>query len=148
MISHSHICLSAVHKFLSYYFPFSNMLTSFRWQQSITASFFLFSFLTKVHFLSLTVAKSNICITFCSVKYSDVDENGIVHMMLCRVIMGNVEIVHPGSKQHRPSSDYFDSGVDDLKNPQHYIVWDMNLNRHIYSEFVVTIKMPSITKGN
>jgi len=82
------------------------------------------------------------------VKYSDVDENGIVHMMLCRVIMGNVEIVHPGSKQHRPSSDYFDSGVDDLKNPQHYIVWDMNLNRHIYSEFVVTIKMPSITKDS
>ncbi|KAF8689229.1 hypothetical protein HU200_042017 [Digitaria exilis] len=81
-------------------------------------------------------------------KYSDVDENGIVHMMLCRVIMGNVEIVHPGSKQHRPSSDYFDSGVDDLKNPQHYIVWDMNLNRHIYSEFVVTIKLPSKTKDS
>ncbi|XP_062205966.1 inactive poly [ADP-ribose] polymerase RCD1-like isoform X2 [Phragmites australis] len=76
------------------------------------------------------------------VKYSDVDENGIVHMMLCRVIMGNVEIVHHGSKQHRPSSDYFDSGVDDLKNPQHYIVWDMNLNSHVYSEFVVTIKLP------
>ncbi|WVZ57792.1 hypothetical protein U9M48_008134 [Paspalum notatum var. saurae] len=82
------------------------------------------------------------------VKYSDVDENGIVHMMLCRVIMGNVEIVHPGSKQHRPSSDYFDSGVDDLKNPQHYIVWDMNLNRHVYSEFVVTVKLPSKTKDS
>ncbi|CAN6311744.1 unnamed protein product [Urochloa humidicola] len=82
------------------------------------------------------------------VKYSDVDENGIVHMMLCRVIMGNVEIVHPGSKQHRPSSDTFDSGVDDLKNPQHYIVWDMNLNRHIYPEFVVTIKLPSKTKDS
>ncbi|ONM00298.1 putative inactive poly [ADP-ribose] polymerase SRO1 [Zea mays] len=80
------------------------------------------------------------------VKFSAVDENGIVHMMLCRVIMGNVEIVHPGSKQHQPSSDYFDSGVDDLKNPQHYIVWDMNLNRHIYPEFVVTVKLPSKTK--
>jgi hypothetical protein len=80
------------------------------------------------------------------VNYSDADENGIIHMMLCRVIMGNVEIVHPGSKQDRPSSDYFDSGVDDLKNPQHYIVWDMNLNSHVYSEFVVTIKLPSKTK--
>ncbi|ONM00314.1 putative inactive poly [ADP-ribose] polymerase SRO1 [Zea mays] len=106
----------------------------------------LFSFLTKFFFLFLTVAKFNICITFCSVKFSAVDENGIVHMMLCRVIMGNVEIVHPGSKQHQPSSDYFDSGVDDLKNPQHYIVWDMNLNRHIYPEFVVTVKLPSKTK--
>uniref|UniRef100_A0A0E0JAT6 PARP n=1 Tax=Oryza nivara TaxID=4536 RepID=A0A0E0JAT6_ORYNI len=64
---------------------------------------------------------SNTC-----VNYSDVDENGIVHMMLCRVVMGNVEIVHHGSKQHRPSNEYFDSGVDDIKNPQHYIVWDMN----------------------
>jgi hypothetical protein len=82
------------------------------------------------------------------VNYSDVDENGIVHMMLCRVVMGNVEIVRHGSKQHQPSSEYFDSGVDDLKNPQHYIVWDMNLNSHVYSEFVVTIKLPSKSKGN
>ena len=87
-------------------------------------------------------------ITFCSVNYSDVDENGIVHMMLCRVVMGNVEIVHHGSKQHQPSNEYFDSGVDDLKNPQHYVVWDMNLNSHVYSEFVVTIKLPSKAKGN
>jgi hypothetical protein len=91
---------------------------------------------------------SIICITFCSVNYSDVDENGIVHMMLCRVVMGNVEIVHHGSKQHQPSNEYFDSGVDDLKNPQHYVVWDMNLNSHVYSEFVVTIKLPSKAKGN
>lgn len=121
------------------------------WQLIMAISYcfiLLFLFLTKFIFLSLTFYKFNICITFCSVKYSDVDENGIVHMMLCRVIMGNVEIVHPGSKQHRPSSDYFDSGVDDLKTPQHYIVWDMNLNRHVYSEFVVTIKLPSKTKGN
>ncbi|TVU31523.1 hypothetical protein EJB05_23210 [Eragrostis curvula] len=82
------------------------------------------------------------------VNYSDVDEHGIVHMMLCRVIMGNVEIVHPGSKQDRPSNDCFDSGVDDLKNPQHYIVWDMNLNSHIYSEFVVTFKLPCKTKDS
>uniref|UniRef100_A0ACD5U3H5 Uncharacterized protein n=1 Tax=Avena sativa TaxID=4498 RepID=A0ACD5U3H5_AVESA len=82
------------------------------------------------------------------VNYSDVDENGIVHMMLCRVVMGNVEIVHHGSKQHQPSNEYFDSGVDDLKNPQHYVVWDMNLNSHVYSEFVVTIKLPSKAKDS
>uniref|UniRef100_A0A0D9V2A8 PARP n=1 Tax=Leersia perrieri TaxID=77586 RepID=A0A0D9V2A8_9ORYZ len=86
---------------------------------------------------------SNTC-----VNYSDVDENGIVHMMLCRVIMGNVEIVHHGSRQHRPSNEYFDSGVDDLKKPQHYIVWDINLNSHVYSEFVVTIKLPSSVKDS
>ena len=81
-------------------------------------------------------------------NYSDVDENGIIYMMLCRVVMGNVEIVHHGSKQHQPSNEYFDSGVDDLKNPQHYIVWDMNLDSHIYSEFVVTIKLPSKAKDS
>jgi hypothetical protein len=101
-----------------------------------------------VFFLFLNVEEFNVSVTLCSVNYSDADENGIIHMMLCRVIMGNVEIVHPGSKQDRPSTDYFDSGVDDLKTPQHYIVWDMNLNSHVYSEFVVTIKLPSKTKGN
>jgi hypothetical protein len=82
------------------------------------------------------------------VNYSDVDENGIVYMMLCRVVLGKVEIVQHGSKQHQPSKEEFDNGVDDDKNPQHYIVWDMNLNSHAYSEFVVTIKLPSKAKGN
>ncbi|KAG8084252.1 hypothetical protein GUJ93_ZPchr0010g8132 [Zizania palustris] len=96
--------------------------------------------------IGMLLAPAN-CSNNC-VNYSDVDENGIVHMMLCRVIMGNVEIVHHGSKQHQPSNEYFDSGVDDLKNPQHYIIWDMNLNSHIYSEFVVTIKLPSRVKDS
>ncbi|XP_072987473.1 inactive poly [ADP-ribose] polymerase RCD1-like [Typha latifolia] len=81
---------------------------------------------------------SNVC-----ASYSDVDEHGIVHMMLCRVIMGNVELILPGSKQSQPSNEDFDSGLDDLQKPKHYIIWDIHVNTHIYPEYVVTIKVPS-----
>lgn len=69
-------------------------------------------------------------------------------MMLCRVIMGNVELIQPGSKQFQPSNKSFDSGVDDLQKPKHYVVWDTNIDTHIYPEFVVTFRMPSKAKGN
>uniref|UniRef100_A0A6V7QPJ4 Inactive poly [ADP-ribose] polymerase RCD1-like n=1 Tax=Ananas comosus var. bracteatus TaxID=296719 RepID=A0A6V7QPJ4_ANACO len=85
--------------------------------------------------------RSDIC-----ASYSDVDENGVIHMMLCRVIMGNVELIHPGSQQFEPSGENFDSGVDNLQKPKHYIIWDMNRNTHIYPEYVVTIKVPSRPK--
>ncbi|KAK9292966.1 hypothetical protein L1049_020948 [Liquidambar formosana] len=62
-----------------------------------------------------------------SVNYSDVDENGVRYMIFCRVIMGNMELVRAGSKQFLPSSEDFESGVADLKNPRYYIVWNMNM---------------------
>ncbi|KAL5217573.1 hypothetical protein ABZP36_018257 [Zizania latifolia] len=87
--------------------------------------------------------RSNIC-----AGYSDIDENGIMRMMLCRVIMGNVEVVFPGSNQFQPTSERFDSGVDDLQNPKHYIIWDANVHRHIYAEYAVIIKAPNMTNGD
>ncbi|OAY62955.1 Inactive poly (ADP-ribose) polymerase RCD1 [Ananas comosus] len=86
---------------------------------------------------------SNVC-----TGYSDVDENGIMRMMLCHVIMGNAEAIPAGSKQFQPSNKNFDSGVDDLQNPKHYVVWEMNVNTHIYPEYVVTIKVPSKAKDS
>jgi hypothetical protein len=82
-----------------------------------------------------------------SASYSDVDENGIIRMMLCRVIMGNVEVVLPGSMQFQPIAGIFDSGVDDLQKPKHYVIWDANVHRHIYAEYAVIIKSPSMTNG-
>ncbi|KAL6985715.1 hypothetical protein U1Q18_019089 [Sarracenia purpurea var. burkii] len=76
-----------------------------------------------------------------SASYCDVDENGERHMVFCRVILGNVELIRPGSRQFHPSSENFDSGVDDLQNPSHYIVWNMNMNTHIFPEYVVSFKM-------
>ncbi|GAB4857886.1 hypothetical protein Ancab_015791 [Ancistrocladus abbreviatus] len=73
-------------------------------------------------------------------KFYDVDENGVLHMVLCRVIMGNMEVINPSLKQLHPSSETLNSGIDDPQNPQHYIVWNMNINPHIYPEFVVSFK--------
>lgn len=69
-------------------------------------------------------------------------------MVLCRVIMGNMEPLFSGTKQFHPSSEDFDSGVDDLQNPRHYIVWNMNMNTHIFPEFVVSFKFSSNVEGD
>ncbi|XP_077237718.1 WWE protein-protein interaction domain protein family [Tasmannia lanceolata] len=81
-----------------------------------------------------------------SASYSDVDENGVQHMVLCRVIMGNMELVHPGSEQSQPSSDKFDSGVDDFENPNHYIIWNTHVNTHICPEYIVSFRVPPSAK--
>ncbi|XP_059306808.1 inactive poly [ADP-ribose] polymerase RCD1-like isoform X2 [Lycium ferocissimum] len=82
-----------------------------------------------------------------SAKYSDVDENGVQYMILCRVIMGNMELVCPGSKQFHPSSEDFDNGVDSLENPKCYVVWNMNMTTHIYPEYVVSFKFSPDAEG-
>ncbi|XP_059656880.1 inactive poly [ADP-ribose] polymerase RCD1-like [Cornus florida] len=82
-----------------------------------------------------------------SASNCDVDENGVQHIVFCRVILGNMELVHPGSRQFHPSSENFDSGVDDLQNPNHYIVWNMNMNSHIYPEYVVSFKVSARPEG-
>jgi hypothetical protein len=79
---------------------------------------------------------------YISAVYSDVDEIGEQHMVLCRVIMGNMEQVRHGSQQFHPSSEQFDTGVDDLKNPQRYIVWSTHMNTHILPEYVVSFRVP------
>lgn len=52
-----------------------------------------------------------------------------------------MELVRPGSRQCHPSREEFDSGVDDLQNPKYYIIWNMNMNTHIYPEYVVSFKV-------
>ena len=81
---------------------------------------------------------------FTSALSSDVDEDGLKHILLCRVIMGNMEVVCPGSSQFHPSSQNFDSGVDNLLAPRRYIVWSANMNSHIFPTFVISFKVPSV----
>ncbi|XP_071701463.1 inactive poly [ADP-ribose] polymerase RCD1-like [Rutidosis leptorrhynchoides] len=83
-----------------------------------------------------------------SATICDIDENGLRHMVLCRVILGNTELVHPGSKQFNPSDQHFDSGVDNLEDPSHYVIWNMNMNTHIIPECIVSFKIDSDIKGN
>lgn len=68
-------------------------------------------------------------------------------MVLCRVILGNEELLHFGSHQSYPSNERYDSGVDDLESPTHYTVWNMNMNTHIYPEYVVSFRMSSGAEG-
>ncbi|KAG6525200.1 probable inactive poly [ADP-ribose] polymerase SRO3 [Zingiber officinale] len=70
--------------------------------------------------------------------------DGERHMLLCRVILGRPEKVNTASEeQHHPSSDEFDSGVDDTANPKHYVVWSTHMNTHIIPDFIVSYKIPN-----
>ncbi|KAB5568821.1 hypothetical protein DKX38_002614 [Salix brachista] len=75
-----------------------------------------------------------------SAKFSEADDSGEKHIILCRVILGNVEKVVAGSQQYYPSSIDFDTGTDDPKNPKWYVVWPSVMNRHVIPECVVCFK--------
>ncbi|GAV86730.1 PARP domain-containing protein/WWE domain-containing protein/RST domain-containing protein [Cephalotus follicularis] len=85
--------------------------------------------------------------SYVGANYCDVDENGVRHLLLCRVIMGNMELLQIGSKQYHPNSQDFDSAVDDLENPKRLMLWHMNMTTHIYPEFVVSFKVSSVVEG-
>lgn len=78
---------------------------------------------------------------------SETDDNGEKHMILCRVILGNVEKVEAGSQQCYPSSSAFDTGADDPNNPKWYLVWSTHMSRHILPECVVSYKSSSNSSG-
>ncbi|XP_077244114.1 putative inactive poly [ADP-ribose] polymerase SRO2 [Tasmannia lanceolata] len=82
-----------------------------------------------------------------SVVSSVIDENGLRHVLLCRVILGNTEEVCPGSKQFHPSSEEFDSGVDNQLAPKRYIVWSTHMNTHILVDYIISFRIPSCPKG-
>ncbi|XP_059656395.1 probable inactive poly [ADP-ribose] polymerase SRO5 [Cornus florida] len=81
------------------------------------------------------------------VKSTVVDEDGLRHILFCRVVMGKMELVHPGSQQSHPSSEEFDSGVDNLTSPKKYIVWSTYMNSHICPEFVLSFRAPPCVMG-
>lgn len=77
-----------------------------------------------------------------------VDEDGLRHLLLCRVILGKPEVVLPGnSEQYHPSSHEYDSGVDKLFAPKKYIVWSTHMNTHILPEYVISFRAPTCLKG-
>ncbi|KAL7241026.1 hypothetical protein ACSBR2_006614 [Camellia fascicularis] len=79
-----------------------------------------------------------------SLLSSPMDEDGLRHMLLCRVILGKMEEVRTGSKQSQPSSKEFDSGVDNLSSPRRYIVWSAYMNSHILPSHIVSFRAPSL----
>ncbi|RLN22538.1 hypothetical protein C2845_PM07G02420 [Panicum miliaceum] len=80
---------------------------------------------------------------FTSVGLCDVDEKGVQYMLLCRMILGNMEAVEPGSQESFPSSEIYDSGVDDCSNPKCFVMWPSHLSTHIRLEYLVSFKLVS-----
>ncbi|CAL9041787.1 unnamed protein product [Musa banksii] len=80
--------------------------------------------------------------SFSSVNLCSVDGNGVQCMLLCQVILGNLEQVRPGSLQNSPSSDDYDSGVDDRKDPRCFVVWATHANTRVHPRSVVIFKLP------
>lgn len=77
----------------------------------------------------------------------EADEEGVKHLLLCRLILGKPEQIVSGSKQSYPSSSQFDSGVDDLENPRKYVIWSSTMNSYILPSHVVSFKSPRL-RGN
>ncbi|GER56843.1 WWE protein-protein interaction domain protein family [Striga asiatica] len=73
------------------------------------------------------------------------DEEGVKHMLLCRLLMGNMEVVNPFSGQENPSFEAFDNGVDDLTHPKKYLVWHTKMNTHVLPDFVVSFRTSPCT---
>ncbi|XVF36499.1 hypothetical protein REPUB_Repub19eG0063700 [Reevesia pubescens] len=82
-----------------------------------------------------------------SAKLADADDNGVKHLIMCRVILGNVEKVEAGSRQYHPSSPDFDTGSDDPMSPKWYVVWPTHANMHILPEFVVSFRPSGNMQG-
>ncbi|KAK3006534.1 hypothetical protein RJ639_015907, partial [Escallonia herrerae] len=76
------------------------------------------------------------------VESSVPDKDGLRHVLLCRVLLGRTELVRPGSGQYHPSSEEFDSGVDNQLSPKKYIVWSSNMNTLILPEYVISFRAP------
>ncbi|CAH2066568.1 unnamed protein product [Thlaspi arvense] len=70
------------------------------------------------------------------------DEEGVKHLLLCRLILGKAEQISSGSKQSYPSSSQFDSGVDNLENPRKYVIWSSSMNSYILPSHVVSFRSP------
>ncbi|KAI3816798.1 hypothetical protein L1987_16503 [Smallanthus sonchifolius] len=80
-----------------------------------------------------------------SVKASVADSDGLMHVLLCRVILGRPEIVRLGSQKDEPSSMKFDSGVNDISSPTKYVIWEHHMNTHILPLYIVSFRVDSLT---
>ncbi|OAY32584.1 probable inactive poly [ADP-ribose] polymerase SRO2 isoform X1 [Manihot esculenta] len=94
--------------------------------------------------VSLSPAKFSID----GVASSVADENGLRHILLCRVVLGKMETIPAGSKQFQPSSTDFDSGVDNIAEPRRFTVWSAFMNSHIFPNYIISIKTPSFNGLN
>ncbi|KAF8034802.1 hypothetical protein BT93_C0963 [Corymbia citriodora subsp. variegata] len=82
-----------------------------------------------------------------SVLSAPIDEDGLRHLLLCRVIMGKSELVSPRSKQSHSSLKEYDSGVDDLSFPKRYIIWSNHVNTRVLPVYIISFRAPYCLRG-
>jgi hypothetical protein len=69
-------------------------------------------------------------------------------MLLCSVILGNMEAIKLGSQESFPNSEMYDSGADDCLNPKCYVMWPSHLSTHIRFEYLISFKLAPIFRSN
>ncbi|XP_019427716.1 PREDICTED: LOW QUALITY PROTEIN: probable inactive poly [ADP-ribose] polymerase SRO2 [Lupinus angustifolius] len=69
-----------------------------------------------------------------------VDEHGLRHVLLCKVILGNVEVVPVGSIQSQFNSNQYDTSVNDISDMRRHIIWTSFMNSHIYPNYILSFK--------
>ncbi|KAL5053670.1 hypothetical protein RYX36_034352 [Vicia faba] len=72
------------------------------------------------------------------------DENGLRHVLLCRVIVGKFESVAADSKQSQPSCNEYDTGVDDILAPRKHIIWTAFMNSYIHPDYILSFNYKNI----
>lgn len=82
-----------------------------------------------------------------SARTSIPDSNGVMHILLCRLILGKPEQIPFGSRINLPTSTEFNSGVDDLSSPTKYIIWEPYMNTLVLPVFIVSFKADSLKTG-
>ncbi|KAL6606960.1 hypothetical protein ACP70R_042613 [Stipagrostis hirtigluma subsp. patula] len=83
---------------------------------------------------------------FTSVGLCDVDEKGAQYMLLCRVILGNLGTIKPGSEEEFPSTEIHDSGADNCSNPSYYLIWNSHLSTHICLEYLISFRLAPVVQ--
>uniref|UniRef100_A0A1S2YA82 Probable inactive poly [ADP-ribose] polymerase SRO3 n=1 Tax=Cicer arietinum TaxID=3827 RepID=A0A1S2YA82_CICAR len=74
----------------------------------------------------------------------EMDKESEKHVILCRVVLGNVERVDLECHQSRCSRVEYDTGSNDPNNPNWYVVWANDINKRILPVYVVTCKTSAI----
>ena len=73
-------------------------------------------------------------------------------MLLCKVLCGRQERLKnggaKGSTQFEPSSNEFDTGVDDTDFPRRILMWGSTLSTHILPVYAVSLRMLNEDSGD
>ncbi|OEL13593.1 hypothetical protein BAE44_0025388 [Dichanthelium oligosanthes] len=70
------------------------------------------------------------------------------YMLLFRAVLGNMGATNPGSQEGCPSTEIYDSGVDNCSNPSYYLIRTSHLSTHICLEYLVSFRLAPKVQGN